>query len=114
MSGPSFSLEYIAGAALPVARLPWNDSDGATVYFLGGWTFTLRIGYTGSPALVTKTAGIVGGDGYIDIEWDPALNADLNLLAPGRYDAQITAVRTSDGAPRKRIGEIIIDAGIGA
>lgn len=112
MSGATFAFEYVRGAELPALRLPWADRDGFDIDFSSGWTFGLLIGHLGSLALVSKSSGISGGVGYIDIAWSADPGFDLNTLPVGRYEAQITARRTGDNSDRVRLGEITILTGI--
>lgn len=112
LSGPTFTYEYVTGAELPTLRIPWADRDDFAIDFSTGYQFTLFIGHLGETAAVLKTAGIVGGVGYVDIGWDPTPGVDLNTLDPGRYDAQLRARRVVDSADRIRIGAIVIINGI--
>lgn len=112
MSGPTFSMEYIRGAELPAMRIPWAEETGIAIDFTTGWTFSLLIGHIGKTADVAKVAGITGGLGHIDVAWSTDFATDLNALALGTYDAQLSARRTSDTADRIRMGELIILPGI--
>lgn len=112
MTESTFSYPYMQGAELPALRVPWADGDGFAIDFSSGWTFVMAVGLIGGTAKFTKSSGISGGLGFIDVAWSPNIATDLNTLTPGRYDAQLRAHRTSDSADRIRLGEIIISAGI--
>jgi hypothetical protein len=112
VSGPTFSYEYKIGAELPALRIPWADGQGFDIDFTTGWTFQFLIGRVNETALVSKSSGLVGGMGFIDVVWSPIITRDLNLLPVGRYDAELRARRTLDGSDRIRAGELIIAAGI--
>lgn len=54
------TVRYLQGAELPDLTVEWTTYTGAAIDFTSGWSFTARLGYPGSAALVTKTAGITG------------------------------------------------------
>ena len=53
---------YIIGAELPDLPITWQDSAGDIIDFSTGWTFTLKLGTAGNPAVLTKTTGISGAE----------------------------------------------------
>ena len=100
MSGP---LRYYQGAERPALKLWLQDDDGTLIDFSSGYTFTLKIGLTGQPALLTKTTGIVGAVGAgveptgtpnVTVTW----TAGELAITPGAYSWALTA--TTGGLDR--------------
>ena len=56
-------LRYHRTAELPELAMWLEDDAGALIDFSSGWSFELKIGTPGSPALLTKTTGIAGAVG---------------------------------------------------
>lgn len=88
--------EYKRGSELPRVDGLWLDSDEEVRDLSSGWTFTVRVGIADYAALVEKTDGITGAatDPNVIIEWEPG---ELDDLAPGNYDLDITATLTETG-----------------
>jgi hypothetical protein len=53
----------------PGIRFEWTDRDGNPIDFSSGYTFTVLIVPSPSGTTITKTTGLVGGNGYVDLEW---------------------------------------------
>lgn len=107
----SVQLRYTAGDARPVTDLWWLDDDGDLIDFSSGYTFVLKIGDPGSPALLTKSSGIAGAVGA-GSEPDGTPNVVVTWaageldIAPGVYAFQLRA--TTGGLPRTLKGSIAI------
>lgn len=100
MSGP---LRYYQGAARPDLKLWLLDDDGSLINFSSGYTFELKVGLVGSPALLTKTTGIVGAAGAgVEPTGIPNVTASWAAgelaITVGAYSWQLKA--TSSGLPR--------------
>jgi hypothetical protein len=95
------TLEYIQGADLPDATFEWRDRLNNLVDFSIAHTWQLKVGQSGSTAVMTKTTGISGAATApnVTISWDASV--DLNTLDPGSYEADLIATRTSDSRQRK-------------
>jgi hypothetical protein len=83
-------LTYRQGQESPGLSFGWVDSDGNPIDF-STYSFTLEIVDRSNVAVVTKTAGITGGVGVVDVDWatnelniDPG---DYRLLLVGRDGA---------------------------
>ena len=92
----STALRYHAGAERPALKLWLLDDDGALIDFSSGYSYKLRIGEVGAPAILEKTSGIAGAAGSgveptgtpnITVTWSAG---ELDL-PPGAYTAQLTA-----------------------
>lgn len=80
---------YYLGSEDPTYPVTWIDSTGAVVDFSDNdWTFTLKLGFPGLDAVLTKTSGITGAATApnITVTWAPT---DLDDLDPGTYLLQI-------------------------
>jgi hypothetical protein len=106
------TVEYIQGAELPDEGIEWRDRTNALIDFSSGFTFALKVGYAGSAALLTKTAGISGASTTPNITISWAVAGELNTLAVGQYEALLTATRSSDGKDRKMYFNLIISPAI--
>src|SRR5262245_57166289 len=94
-----FRHEVTTGAELPDLALTWRE-DRAVIPFLG-WTLQLRIGRPGQLALVHIDGNaIIGADASpnVTIHWPVG---ELEVLAPGEYEAQLWAQRPSDNKWRE-------------
>lgn len=93
------AIQYFKGAELPDAEITWLDSDGDIIDFSSGYTFQVKIGVTGSTALVTKTSGITGFAvaPNIVISWDVD---ELGTIAVGTYAMDIKANLTATSKDR--------------
>jgi len=92
-------LEIAVGAELPDWVFTFKDSTGAVIDLSGGWTFTLKIGNRGSPALYTQTDDITGAATApnVTVAFDAG---DLDTIPPGNYTGWIRARRVSDSKDR--------------
>jgi hypothetical protein len=111
------TIQYAKGAVRPDLSLWVYDDDGELIDFSTGFTFTVRIGDRGKPAVKQKTTGIVGaaGSGSEDdddgvpnlrIQWAAG---DLDVT-PGEYTIQINADAGGGTTPRYFFRDIeIID-----
>lgn len=93
-------IEYVAGAELPDLTVVWKDSTGAVIPFGTGWAITARVGKPGAAADIVKATGITPADAApnVTIGWTAG---ELDTLAAGFYDVQLTATRNADGKERK-------------
>jgi hypothetical protein len=96
----STTFVYRRGAELPGLRLPWQEQTGTNAWsdldLSTGYTFTLTLISDAGAATLTKTGGIVGGVGYVDVLW--AVN-ELDIAA-GDYTAQLRARETATSKDR--------------
>lgn len=94
------TLRYRRTAERPSLQLWLLDDDGTLIDLSSGYTFELKVGVTGSAALLTKTSGITGAVGA-GIEPTGTPNATVAWSAgelditPGTYDWQLTATTAS-------------------
>lgn len=97
------SVSYLSSAERPALALWLKDDDGNLIDFSSGYTFSFKIGNTGTPALLTKTSGIAGAAGSGE-EPDGVANVVITwtagelALTPGTYAGQLTA--TTSGLDR--------------
>ena len=78
------SFRYRRSAQNPVLTLEWEEQTGDQVWTpldLTGGTFSLTIYDRSGDLQVTKTTGITGADGSVEVQWGAS---DLDL-ASGRY-----------------------------
>jgi hypothetical protein len=106
------TLKYHKSAERPEAQLWILDDDGSLIDFATGYSFSLKIGQLGSPAVVTKTSGITGATGAgIEPTGTPnvtvAWSFDELSITPGLYTWQLTA--TNSGNDRVFQGDLRID-----
>lgn len=85
-------LSYHLTAERPEAVITLPDALDVTT----GYTFSLKIGHVGSAALLTKTAGITGGNGTVTVAW--AAGELAGALTKGSYTVQLTV--TTGGLDR--------------
>lgn len=89
-----------AGAELPGERLPWQEQTGADTWedldLSSGYTFTLEIETPAGTVVLTKTTGITGGVGYVDVVW---ATGELDI-AKGTYLFKLRARETATGKDR--------------
>ena len=78
-------LRYHRTAARPEAVLALPDGIDVTT----GYTFSLKIGRDGTPAIITKTTNITGGVGQVTVAWTAGELAALD--ADTLYTVQLTA-----------------------
>lgn len=91
---------YRVGAALPQLTYDWLDDDNDPWPFSSGWTFELKLTpTTGKGAGLTKTSAITGADILPNVTVDWSTSGELSTLAPGDYDVQLKATRSSDSKP---------------
>lgn len=105
-------VEYIEGADLPDLAITWYDANNLLVDFSAGYTFELKIGQPGKPALVTKTTGIGGfaTAPNVVIAWNTT--GELNSLPADTYTAQLKATRVADGKNRPMMFEFIVSRAV--
>lgn len=96
-------IQYYQGAELPALSLWLTDEDDDLIDFSSGYTFSFKVGSTGSTALLTKTTGITGAAGAgeepdgtpnVTVAW----SAGELAIAPGTHEWTLTA--TSGGLDR--------------
>lgn len=104
---------YVQGADLPDLAIAWYDSDGDIINFATGWSFSVRVGKSGRPAIFEKTDGIAGDDAApnVVISWD---DGELDSLEPGIWSVEITATRDDDDKERKMATTISVLHAVGA
>ena len=87
---------YHKTAERPSLEMWLVDDDGALIDLSTDWTFSLKIGTAGTPAILTKVTGIAGavgagsepdGTANVTVTWG---TGELNLT-PGTYAWQLTA-----------------------
>src|SRR5262245_10173049 len=108
------TVRYTQGAELPDLAIEWRDRTGQLVPFGSiAHTFELRVGHAGAAAVLTKASGFNGSDGNpnVLIAWSPS--NELNTIAPGTYDADLIATRSSDGKQRKMRFELNVAKPVG-
>lgn len=97
------TIRYHTSAERPALEMWIQDDDGTLIDFSSGYTFELKIGATGSAALLTKTTGITGAVGSgteptgtpnVSVAWAAG---ELDIT-PGAYGLQLTA--TTGGLDR--------------
>jgi len=102
------TVEYLAGAELPSVPIVWLDTSDNVIDFSTGWTFTLKVGVAGLPAVLTKTDGIAGanpvptkesGAPNVTITWDAG---ELDDLTPRAWTCQLQAHNTATDKDRIR------------
>ena len=105
-------VEYVQGSDLPDLALSWFDYSGAIIDFTSGYSFELKLGKPGSPALVTKTTGFTAllTDPNLIVSW--ASTGELNSIAVGEYRCQIRATRIADNKQRTTIFWFVVLPGI--
>jgi hypothetical protein len=86
------TLEYHITAERPDAVLTLPDDLDVT----SGYTFSVRIGRRGQEALLDKTTGITGGDGFVTVSWTAGELASIG--AAGGYLLTLTV--TTGGLDR--------------
>lgn len=101
------AIQYYKGAELPDAEITWLDADGNVINFSTGYTFQVKIGITGSAAIITKTTGVTGSAvaPNITISWDVD---ELNTIATGTYNMDIKANLTATSKDRIQSTSITI------
>jgi hypothetical protein len=87
------------GAEHPDIALTWRDSSAAIIDFASGYTFELKIGNSGSPALFTKTVGITGAQTAPNVTIN-FVAGELDGLSANRYEAQLRARQVSTNKDR--------------
>jgi hypothetical protein len=87
------------GAEHPDIALTWRDSNAAIIDFATGYTFELKIGNSGSPALFEKTVGMTGAQTSPNVTII-FIAGELDALPAGRYEAQLRARQTSSSKDR--------------
>lgn len=92
-------LKYFKGAEHPDIALTWTDSSGAIIDLSAGFTFELKIGHGGRPALLTKTLGITGAQTAPNLTIVFAAT-ELDNVPAGMYEVQIRANQTSTNKDR--------------
>jgi hypothetical protein len=76
------------GAELPDIAITWYQQDQVTLYnFSTGWTFAVRIGVPGQPALVTPGATGAATAPNLTITFAPDA---LNTIPAGSYHLDVT------------------------
>jgi len=76
------------GCELPDRGVTWYQEDGVTLYnFSAGWTFAVRIGTPGQPALVTPSATGAATAPNIIITF---ATGALDNISPGAYHLEVT------------------------
>ena len=88
------AVQYEIGEELDDLQVTWLDPDGNVRNFSTGWTFELKIGQTGSAAVMTKTTGITGSATAPNLVVTFA--AEELVMAAATYTAQLRARRTID------------------
>ena len=101
------TIEYYRGAELPDAEITWRDATGSIINFSAGYTFQVKIGVSGSPALVTKSLNITGAATApnIVVSWN---TDELATLAAGSYNMDIIANLTASNKDRIQSTQIAI------
>lgn len=96
---------YRQGADLPSPAVTWTDDLDGLIDFSSGWSFTLKVGFPGRDAVLTKTAGITGAstDPNVTISWSPD---ELGPVTPGAWPAELHAHNSSTN--KDRIKEFIL------
>ena len=106
------TLRYHTSAERPEAQMWIHDDDGNLIDFATGYTFVLKIGQPGNPALVTKNTGITGATGAgVEPTGTPNVTVawafDELDITPAHYIWQLTA--TNSGNDRVFQGDMRID-----
>lgn len=93
-------IRYHKTADRPALKLWLFDDDGTLIDFSSGYTFSLKIGNSGSAALLTKTSNITGAAGSgteptgtpnVTVTW----TAGELALTPNEYECELTATTSS-------------------
>jgi hypothetical protein len=98
-------MTYSTTTELPTYPITWTDSTGTVIDFATGWTFTLKLGFPGRPAVLTKTTGITGAATApnVTVAWVVDEFAELD---PGTYVLELVARHTSSGKDRGPLVEL--------
>lgn len=107
------AVEYMQGAELPDVAFTWTDEETGLLDFSTGWSFTVRVGISGSPALIEKTVGISGAATApnVIIAWEPD---ELDVLAVGTYDVDVIARNDGTSKDRKATFPLLMSSAVAA
>lgn len=104
------TFQYVVGSDLADITL-WVAENRTVLDLSTGYTFALKVQDATGAHVFTKTANITGAAGSgapfetgaspnVTIAWD--VGTDIEVLAAGRYLAELQITRTADSKPRKR------------